>query len=185
MERVICFIDANNLFHHLRSLFGNGKVNHNALCHELAGSRPLLEWRYYTASLPEGESDKQRADYEAQQRFFHFIKTHKIGSLHLGRLMVEGVIPHQKLREKGVDVLIAIDMVQLAAEDRYDTAILLSADEDLVPAVKMVQDIYKKRVEVAMPEDVQAFHLGRAVEGLQAITKELYDRVEFRNGHEK
>lgn len=49
-------------------------------------------------------------------------------------------------REKGVDVKIAIDMVVGAIDDLFDTAILVSSDTDLIPAVKYVRH-KGKRVE--------------------------------------
>ena len=41
-------------------------------------------------------------------------------------------------REKGVDVELAVDMVELALDGRYDTLVLASADSDLVPAIDLV-----------------------------------------------
>ena len=46
--------------------------------------------------------------------------------------------------EKRVDVSIAVDMVTMAYADRFDTAYLLSADGDFVPAVEAVKSRGKK-----------------------------------------
>lgn len=43
-------------------------------------------------------------------------------------------------REKGIDVLIALDMLRGAIEDRYDVCVLFSGDSDLLPALEAVQD---------------------------------------------
>jgi uncharacterized LabA/DUF88 family protein len=43
------------------------------------------------------------------------------------------------LKEKAVDVMLAVDMVELASADRYDAAYLLSADGDFTPAVEAVE----------------------------------------------
>lgn len=50
--------------------------------------------------------------------------------------------------EKGVDVMIASDLIAHAYEDHYDTAILVSGDADFYPALQAVKDI-GKQVEVA------------------------------------
>jgi uncharacterized LabA/DUF88 family protein len=50
--------------------------------------------------------------------------------------------------QKGVDVRIAIDMLFYGSTDKYDTAILVSGDSDLVPAVEAVKS-YGKHVELA------------------------------------
>ena len=52
--------------------------------------------------------------------------------------------------EKGVDVMIATDMVSMAYEGQYDTAYLLSADGDFTHAIKKVRDTGRK-VFVASP----------------------------------
>jgi len=39
-------------------------------------------------------------------------------------------------REKAVDVSLAVDLIRLGIEDRYDAAYILSADGDYTPAVE-------------------------------------------------
>lgn len=41
-------------------------------------------------------------------------------------------------KEKGIDVIIAIDMVVMAMMKRYDVAVLVSEDTDLLPALEAV-----------------------------------------------
>ena len=60
----------------------------------------------------------------------------------LGRIMYDGHI-----REKGVDVKLGIDMVIGAADDIYDTAILITSDTDLIPAIKYIRNGKGKNVE--------------------------------------
>ncbi len=52
-----------------------------------------------------------------------------------------------RIREKGVDVKLAIDLVIGAADNLYDTALVISSDTDLIPAIKYVLNGKKKRVE--------------------------------------
>jgi len=49
-------------------------------------------------------------------------------------------------RQKGIDVLIAIDMLSKAYDDHYDIGILVCGDNDFVPIVKAVKDQTGKRV---------------------------------------
>lgn len=53
--------------------------------------------------------------------------------------------PDKSFHEKGVDVRIAVEMIRLAHEDKYDIAYLLSSNTDLVPAVEEVIS-FKKQV---------------------------------------
>ena len=46
-------------------------------------------------------------------------------------------------KEKGTDVKIAVDLVIGAVDDHYDTAILISSDTDLIPAIRYIK--YKKK----------------------------------------
>jgi uncharacterized LabA/DUF88 family protein len=54
-------------------------------------------------------------------------------------------------REKGVDVFLACDLVDLARQDRFDVAYLVSGDADFCPAVGIVRSA-GKRVFVASPD---------------------------------
>lgn len=175
-QRVVCFIDGANLYSHLRDTFGSGRVKLAELCHLLAGKgRRLIQWRYYAAAIPQGSTPDELKKYAAQQRFFHFVQRHRKGELRLGRFQCDET---GRLREKGVDVLLAVDLVRLAAENRYDTAIVLSGDGDLVPAMDVVQQVYHKRVEVALPQ-VQAYHVRHAADSYIEITSGLFDQVKL------
>jgi uncharacterized LabA/DUF88 family protein len=172
--RVICFIDGSNLFGHLERVFGSGKVRLPELCHRLcAPGRSLVEWRFYAAPVPQGTSAEERDRYAGQQRFFAFVQRHRKGVLRLGRFQRDA---DGRLHEKGVDVLLAIDLARLAAEDKYDVAVMLSGDADLVPAVELVRAVYRRRVEVALP-NVEAYHLRQSADAFREITAELYGFV--------
>lgn len=59
---------------------------------------------------------------------------------------------HYEPREKRTDVNIGIHLLKDALDDHYDTAILISGDSDLVPAVEEVLSRFpNKRVTVAFP----------------------------------
>jgi uncharacterized LabA/DUF88 family protein len=81
------------------------------------------------------------------------------------------------LREKGIDVMLAIDLVRLAAEDGYDVATVLSGDSDLAPAIDMARGFYGKVVYVALPGKVDAYHILQAADGFREITKSIYDKA--------
>jgi uncharacterized LabA/DUF88 family protein len=56
-----------------------------------------------------------------------------------GKIMYDG----GRIREKGVDVKLAIDLVIGGADNLYDTAVVVSSDTDLIPAIKYAR--YKKK----------------------------------------
>jgi len=68
--------------------------------------------------------------------------------------------------EKETDVSIAVALVEDAACDRYDTAMVVSADRDLCPAIRSVQRIAPaKRVIAAFPPRRVSGELRRTAHG--------------------
>jgi len=66
--------------------------------------------------------------------------------------------PHQECAalmvgtvEKGVDTLIATDLIRLAWEDAYDYAVLSTMDRDLIPAVTFLRQKGKKIIHAGFP----------------------------------
>ena len=53
--------------------------------------------------------------------------------------------------EKGVDTLIATDMIRLAWEGAYDIAVLATSDSDLVPAVEFLGLKARKVIQAGFP----------------------------------
>lgn len=53
----------------------------------------------------------------------------------------------ERVREKGIDVKLATDLIVGAVDDKYDTAIVVSSDADLVPAIDWVRKRKHKKIE--------------------------------------
>src|SRR6056297_388447 len=49
--------------------------------------------------------------------------------------------PKRRAQEKGVDVALAVDLVQLTYQGAYDVAIVCSHDSDLAPALDVVKSV--------------------------------------------
>jgi uncharacterized LabA/DUF88 family protein len=70
---------------------------------------------------------------------------------------------YQTYEEKMTDVNIAVYLLNLAFQDRYDRAILISGDTDLIPAIEAVQKTFpEKEVGVVIP-------IGRSSEQLKQV----------------
>jgi len=52
----------------------------------------------------------------------------------------------EKYREKGIDVKLATDLIVGAVDNQYDTALIVSSDTDLIPAIDWVRS-RKKKIE--------------------------------------
>jgi uncharacterized LabA/DUF88 family protein len=94
----------------------------------------LIRAFYYDANVPpETDLEEHRrldAEFEALRKVRHF-------QLRMGRLIktAEG-----RYRQKGTDVLLAIDMITKAYEGQYEIAILLAGDDDFLDVVNTVKD---------------------------------------------
>jgi len=147
-ERVAIFIDGSNFYHSVKELFFiHDNVDFraqgfNALINELAKGRLLVGVYYYNAPL---DRNFNPDIYSKQQSFFAELKRLPGWFVILCRMRKDGT---GQYTVKGDDIHIAVDMVGLAYEDAFDTAILVSGDGDFVPAIKKVQKL-GKRVENA------------------------------------
>jgi uncharacterized LabA/DUF88 family protein len=75
-------------------------------------------------------------------------------------------------QEKMTDVNIAVELMQDAFQDSFDTAILISADSDLVGPVAAVQRLFpNKRVVVACPPDRFSANLTRSANAYFTIDR--------------
>lgn len=74
-------------------------------------------------------------------RFFSALKMSPRFEVRLGRLK-KGTDDSGRpvYEQKGVDVLLSIDLVKLAATNQIDRAVLVSGDSDFVPAIKMAKE---------------------------------------------
>jgi uncharacterized LabA/DUF88 family protein len=152
-ERIICFVDGLNLLHALKEI-----------------NRPYLEWLnlsnlFHLLARPKSQRIQQifyfsaypswKPDSYCRQK--HYIQA----------LSSQGVIPiigkfkekNKKClkcnatwvdhEEKESDVNLALELLDLAYQDRYDRAFLLTRDSDFAPAVRKVKERFpRKKVTV-------------------------------------
>lgn len=144
-ERVAIFIDGSNLYHALRDNFGRTDLNFSEFALKLAGQRRLFRTYYYnlqqdTTRNPEGARE--------QLDFLNILRTMPYLEVRLGSLKMSQTGPV----EKGVDVMLATDLLQFSWDGLFDTAILVSGDGDFAYALQAVKN-KGKHVEVAYFED--------------------------------
>jgi len=82
---------------------------------------------------------KQNRNLEGQKKLFNKLESSPLIDIKSTPLkQSEG-----KIYQKGVDVLLATDLVHLAHTNSYDIAIILSGDTDLLEAVKLIKNLGK------------------------------------------
>jgi len=141
-ERVAIYFDGSNTYNKLKKLGlpEEGKrFDFSALVSHIVGERQLVSKRYYVGIVRNHDnSEKSEKLVRKQQQFLETLRTSGF-EVKKGKIMYDG----GRIREKGVDVKLAIDLVIGAADDLYDTAIVVSSDTDLIPAIKYAR--YKKK----------------------------------------
>jgi uncharacterized LabA/DUF88 family protein len=153
-ERVMIFIDGNNLYHSLKHVVGRTNLDFDKFSSRLVGDRHLIRTYYYNAPLNREDDDEK---HRQQQSFFDSLDSVPYLTKRFGRLE-KRVVRHNlpdgtfistpTYVEKGVDTHIVIDMLTFAFKDTYDTAVLVSGDEDFTIVVEKIKEL-GKHVEVA------------------------------------
>ena len=137
-ERVSIFIDGSNLYHSLDEV----KIDFEKLIKELARDKILINAFYYIASLDITTNEEK---YWKHQKFL--AKLEKIQGF---KVVLCTLRKHEKrdgnfsFDVKGDDVYLANDMLVGAYENLYDTAILVSGDEDFFPVINTLKRLNKK-----------------------------------------
>src|SRR3989344_3727756 len=143
-ERVVIFIDGGNFYRKIRDseIIPKGiRFDYVLFAEYLARGRFVVSKNYYIGVVRNHDgSEKSQKMIESQQKLLSGLENDGY-EIKRGRIVYDN-----KIREKGVDVQIAIDLVIGAAENKYDTAIIVSSDTDLIPAIKYVRS-KGKRVE--------------------------------------
>lgn len=171
-ERIQIFIDGGN-FHHLALKKLNTKeldFAFNEFAKFLANGRVITNMgkRFYVGTVREQiNNPKSKESMAKQVKLLTRLRSSgwetKTSKLRLREEKViidertanyqdvlnKGIayIEYQRFREKGIDVKIATDLMIGAVDNQYDTAVLVSSDSDLIPAIDLVRKRYKKRVE--------------------------------------
>jgi uncharacterized LabA/DUF88 family protein len=176
MTRVVAYVDGFNLYYGLKA--GYGRKYHWLDLQLLARSllRPGQELRavhYFTARAYGDSAGEGRqatyldalANHSAKVRLVEGRFQEKPqGCLSCGARWIT-------YEEKETDVNIAIAMLEGAVRDEYDSAILISGDSDLRPAVAAVKRICpEKRIIAAFPPRRHSMGLAQIVDGYVSIS---------------
>jgi uncharacterized LabA/DUF88 family protein len=135
-EKVKVFIDGSNFFYYCKEINipSYPQLDFEKVIELLVNGRTLVEKVYYIGAVRAKPGQTKALKMMAKQmKFFAYLK--KAGWRINKGFLLESKGTHH---EKGVDVRIALDLAIGAIENAYDTAILVSSDTDLLPAVAQV-----------------------------------------------
>jgi len=140
-ERVMVFIDGSNLYHVLGQICGRHDLQFEKFASKLSNGRDLRRVYYYNVRQ---EAFEERSNASDQEKFLQSLYDTPYLEVKLGIWKQRGAT----MVEKGVDVMLATDLITNAYKNHYDTAIVVSGDADFYPALQAVKDV-GKHVEVA------------------------------------
>jgi len=149
-RRIMIFIDGGYLRNGLKVLFRDEnvdkKIDYGKLREYLVrvvasqGTRPELIRAYYYDGIVDPRDDPE--GYEEQDAYFDRIRSKKQYEIRLGRL----IETEKGFRQKGVDILIAVDMLSKGYLRHYDIAAFLGGDDDFVDLITAVKNSAGRRV---------------------------------------
>ena len=140
-NRVAIFIDGSNLYHALRDNCNRVDLNFTDFTNKLCAGRPLFRTYYYNVL----QDPNQRPEgFREQQEFLDVLKKTPYLEVRLGGMKLSQGVPV----EKGIDIMLATDMLHFAWNNLYDVGILVSGDGDFAYALQAAKNM-GKHVEVA------------------------------------
>jgi uncharacterized LabA/DUF88 family protein len=183
-KRVIGYVDGFNLYYGLRDKKWQRFywLNIQEMLRLLLRPGQTLVATKYFSTIIQQPADKNRR----QVAFLDALNTLNDFSIFYGHYMSDTrqcvncgytYITHH---EKMTDVNIAVEMLDDAFADRFDVALLVSADSDLVRAVEKVRKLSAaKRVLVAFPPKRHSADLAKVCDGPIHIAANVLGKSQF------
>ena len=159
MYRVIAYIDGFNLYYGIKQKGWRRFywLNVEALSRSLlAHDQELRATKYFTALMSSTPSDPDKS--RRQTTYIEALETLPDLQVFFGHFLAKPMkclkcgVTWTSYEEKRTDVNIAIEMLNDAYQNRFDTALLISGDSDLAGMVEMIRHLFpQKRIVVAFP----------------------------------
>ena len=175
-ERIIILIDGSN-FYYSTAKKGR-KIDFQNLIKELSGERFLVRAYYYVAPL-DIKADEEK--YWSHQRFLDKLK--QIEKFEVVLCSLKKI----KIREKfvyfvkGDDVKMSNTLIMGAVDNLYDSAIVVSGDEDFIDSINIVTKRYGKKVENAYFSRSSSSNLRKACDSVINLNK-IINKIEIKKG---
>jgi uncharacterized LabA/DUF88 family protein len=94
-----------------------------------------IDYCKLSVDVSQGKEEKTR--FSNAQKFHQALERLPRYEVRTGRLVRRG----DEYEQKGVDTLLSIDLVNLAASGKISDAVLVAGDSDFMPAVKVAKDL--------------------------------------------
>lgn len=185
MARVVVYIDGFNLYYGLRDKYDRKYLwlDLQSLSTSLLRPGQTLEIvRYFTARVRgDAEGEQRQSDYlDALQVRSPLVRVKDGRFQGKDRRCRDCGNRWMVYEEKETDVNIAVALLADAVRDTFDTALLISADSDLCPAVRETKTLFpEKRIIAAFPPKRHSAELKRVVDGHLSIGDDKIRRAQL------
>ena len=155
MEKTIFYIDGFNLYFGIKTsrLDKLKWLNVRLLAEKLIKSnQKLIEVNYFTSRVRNAPDKEKR-----QNTYLEALEVYSSVNIYYGKYQPNIITcyrcghSYSSPNEKMTDVNIAVKMLIDAFQDRFDTAVLVSGDSDLVPPIREIKKYFNKKIIVAFP----------------------------------
>jgi uncharacterized LabA/DUF88 family protein len=147
LERIVIFIDGGYIRKISNDLFGDDYLDYWKIRNDLQKWYNQISFNPFRANLIrayyyDGIADESDEEYAQQKNYFDKLKEECV---FFDVSLAEAVkLADGKYRQKGVDVLMAIDSLTMAYQDIYDSGLFLLGDRDFIPLIEAIKATGKK-----------------------------------------
>jgi uncharacterized LabA/DUF88 family protein len=174
--RAVVFIDNAYLFAVRRDEFQSTPIDYLALSNRISMGYQRLRTYVYDAWPYQGSPPTQHQSnlLGGMQSFVRAVERFPSFEIRMGKQRPRGT----EYVQKGVDVLVAVDMMRLALKQQIQKAVLIAGDADYVPVVNAIKDegvsvtLYHSEIKSNYSAE-----LWQACDERHPITRELIDQV--------
>lgn len=180
----IIFFDGQNLYRRALAAWGETEEKRyfypsydvEKLSHSLVNITPgriIAGIRFYTGVPDPNLGNKEKFWHSFWSNKLRYLKNKGVAT-YRGRINSSG-------QEKGVDVSIAVDLIRLTYEQKYEVAIIISQDWDFGPAIRLAKQIARDQQRALVFESCFPYGPGsqsnRGIPGTKwiEIDQNLYD----------
>jgi len=194
MEKTIFYVDGFNLYFGIKTSGWNNLkwIDINLLAQNLIKpNQKIVEVNYFTSRV-RNAPDKEKRQITYLEALEHYSRV----NIYYGKYQPNIITcyscghSYSSPNEKMTDVNIAVKMLIDAFQNKFDTAILISGDSDLVPPVREIKKYFKdKKVIVAFPPKRHNISISNMVNGSFIIGRkklkdsQLPDEIVKPDGH--
>lgn len=168
-------IDDSNAYHQLRACGAKGLRSWfqfyetvTAILKESFGSKMHVDYNYYGAILP---IEKNKDFHDKRQEFFHHLRKKRI-NVYLGECQLQDDLTYT---EKGVDILLALDIFQFSVY-QYHYLVIFSGDSDFLPAIERAQK-NGSHVIAILSKEIHAYRMSKIVNEIIWL-EDILDQME-------